>query len=84
MDRPYGSFLNLIHHGIGSTHVAHHVNSAIPHYHAWKATEIIKEEYPQFYLKDNTPIHKAMWRIATNCLGVQKVPGEDGYYVYKQ
>ena len=31
VDRPYGPMLNLLHHGIGSTHVCHHVNSSIPH-----------------------------------------------------
>ncbi|KAL1744096.1 fatty acid desaturase-domain-containing protein [Schizophyllum fasciatum] len=30
-------------HGISETHVAHHVASRIPHYHAWEATDAIRE-----------------------------------------
>jgi fatty acid desaturase len=26
IERPFGAFLDFMHHGIGSTHVAHHVN----------------------------------------------------------
>jgi omega-6 fatty acid desaturase / acyl-lipid omega-6 desaturase (Delta-12 desaturase) len=29
-------------HGISETHVAHHVNSKIPHYHAWEATDALR------------------------------------------
>jgi fatty acid desaturase len=65
IDRPYGPILNFLHHGIGSTHVAHHVNSTIPHYHAKEVTGILKKEYPDLYLYDPTPIHKALWRVAT-------------------
>jgi len=72
VDRPYGALLNFLHHGIGSTHVAHHVNSAIPHYNAWKATAAIKEAFPEHYLYDPTPIIPAMWRVATQCIAVQK------------
>jgi len=72
VDRPYGPVLNFLHHGIGSTHVAHHVNSAIPHYHAWKATKALKEAFPEHYLYDPTPIIPAMWRVATKCIAVKK------------
>ncbi|KAJ7068745.1 fatty acid desaturase-domain-containing protein [Mycena amicta] len=30
--------------GISETHVAHHVCSKIPHYHAWEATEALREK----------------------------------------
>jgi hypothetical protein len=52
--------------------VAHHVNSAIPHYHAWKATKALKEAFPEHYLYDPTPIIPAMWRVATKCIAVKK------------
>jgi fatty acid desaturase len=29
-------------HGISETHVAHHVHSKIPHYHAWEATDALR------------------------------------------
>ena len=30
-------------HGISETHVAHHVASKIPHYHAWEATYALRK-----------------------------------------
>jgi omega-6 fatty acid desaturase (delta-12 desaturase) len=30
-------------HGISETHVAHHVASRIPHYHAWDAAKILRK-----------------------------------------
>jgi omega-6 fatty acid desaturase (delta-12 desaturase) len=41
MDRDYGH-LNAVFHHIGDTHVAHHLFSKMPHYHAQEATEAIK------------------------------------------
>merc|ERR1719261_490134 len=38
IDRPYGKVYDFLHHRIGSTHVAHHINHTIPHYNAAKAT----------------------------------------------
>jgi len=29
IDRPYGPLLNFLHHGIGSTHVLHHINHEV-------------------------------------------------------
>lgn len=56
IDRPYGALLDFVHHRIGSTHVAHHVDSSIPHYHAVEATEALKKAFPHMYLYDPTPI----------------------------
>jgi len=83
VDRPYGPVLDYIHHRIGSTHVAHHVCSTIPHYKAKKATEALKEHFPEFYLYDPTPVHKALWRISSRCTAVQKVEAsKDGMYIF--
>ena len=82
IDRPYGAVLDFLHHRIGSTHVAHHVISSIPHYNAVKATEAIKTHFPEFYLYDPTPIVPALLRVASNCIAVEKVPGNDGFYVF--
>ncbi|CAE7027042.1 FAD2 [Symbiodinium natans] len=82
VDRPYGPVLDYIHHRIGSTHVAHHVCSAIPFYKAKKATEALKEKFPDLYLYDPTPIHKALWRISSRCTAVQKAEGNDGMYIF--
>lgn len=82
VDRPYGRVLDFIHHRIGSTHVAHHVCSSIPHYKAVKATEALKKRFPDLYLYDPTPVPRALWRVARRCAAVQKAPGVDGVYIF--
>ena len=56
VDRPYGAVLNFLHHHIGSTHVAHHMDARIPHYNAVKATRTLQENFPDLYRYDPTPI----------------------------
>jgi omega-6 fatty acid desaturase (delta-12 desaturase) len=80
VDRPYGPLLNLLHHGIGSTHVCHHVNPRIPHYNAWRGNALLKQHYPDFVRYDPTPIHKALWRIATCCAAVRQSSGDGAFY----
>lgn len=80
VDRPYGPVLDFLHHRIGSTHVAHHVNHTIPHYNALEATNILKAKFPDLYLYDPTPIHKALWRINTKCIAVRKFDEEKWVY----
>ena len=41
IDRDYG-ILNHVFHHITDTHVAHHIFSNMPHYHAMEATNAIK------------------------------------------
>lgn len=77
VDRPYGAILNFMHHQIGSTHVAHHMDARIPHYHAVKATRALRETFPELYRFDPTPIPQALWRVATRCHVVSK--GDDGW-----
>jgi len=72
IDRPYGPVFDFLHHRIGSTHVAHHVNHTIPHYHAKKATEALASAYPDLYLYDPTPIATATWRVGSKCIAVVK------------
>ena len=72
VDRPYGAILNFLHHHIGSTHVAHHIDARIPHYNAVKATKALRESFPDLYRFDPTPIPKALWRVATRCHVVSK------------
>jgi len=42
-----GSFMGwiggFVTHGISETHVAHHIHSKIPHYHAWDATDALRQ-----------------------------------------
>lgn len=77
IDRPYDKLdpwglIDFLHHKIGTTHVAHHFDSSIPHYKAQAATDAIKESYPQLYLYDPTPIPEALWRVCKGCTAVQK------------
>lgn len=80
VDRPYGPLLNLLHHGIGSTHVCHHINPRIPHYNAWHASALLKQNFPELVRYDSTPIHKALWRIATRCAAVSQRGVIGGYF----
>ncbi|MFM7269738.1 MAG: fatty acid desaturase [Cyanobium sp.] len=80
VDRPYGPLLNLLHHGIGSTHVCHHVNSRIPHYNAWRGNALLKQHFPELVRYDNTPIHQALWRIASRCAAVSRSSIDGAYY----
>ena len=68
---PWG-LIDFLHHKIGTTHVAHHFDSSIPHYKAQAATDAIAESFPHLYLKEDTPIHKVLWRLARGCTGVVK------------
>jgi fatty acid desaturase len=77
IDRPYDKLdpfgaIDFLHHKIGSTHVAHHFDSSIPHYKAQVATDAIKDNFPELYLYDPTPIPQALWRVCKGCVVVEK------------
>jgi len=78
IDRDYG-FLNKVFHHIGDTHVAHHLFSTMPHYHAEEATECLKKVLGKFYLTDNTPIMKSLWTAWNSCHYVED-KGDIVYY----
>lgn len=67
VDRPYGPIVDFLHHRIGTTHVAHHLDAKIPHYNAALATEAIREAFPHLYRYNPLPIRKALWQVATRC-----------------
>ncbi len=79
VDRPYGAILDFMHHHIGSTHVAHHMDARIPHYHAVKATNALQQNFPDLYRFDPTPIPLALWRVATRCRVVTKQVDSEGW-----
>ncbi|RGB38798.1 delta-12 fatty acid desaturase [Rhizophagus diaphanus] len=66
VDRHIG-FLDSIFHRITSTHVAHHLFSTMPHYHAEEATIHIKKVLGHYYIFDDTPIFEALWRSFVSC-----------------
>ncbi|KAL5707652.1 hypothetical protein ACHQM5_018527 [Ranunculus cassubicifolius] len=74
VDRDYG-VLNKVFHNITDTHVAHHLFSTMPHYHAMEATNAIKPILKEYYQFDGMPFYKAMWREAKECVYVE--PDED-------
>ncbi|KAK9273256.1 hypothetical protein L1049_018063 [Liquidambar formosana] len=73
-DRDYG-MLNKVFHNITDTHVAHHLFSTMPHYHAMEATKAIKPILGEYYQFDGTPFYKAMWRETRECLYVEPDDG---------
>eukprot|EP00162_Nutomonas_longa_P004254 comp15016_c0_seq1/m.22283 comp15016_c0_seq1/g.22283 ORF comp15016_c0_seq1/g.22283 comp15016_c0_seq1/m.22283 type:complete len:375 (-) comp15016_c0_seq1:72-1196(-) len=80
VDRNYG-FLNIVFHHIGDTHVAHHLFSKMPHYHAQEATEAIKGVLGKYYQYDDKPIFKALWDSLNKC---QYVDDEEGIVFFKR
>ncbi|KAJ8327545.1 hypothetical protein O5D80_003902 [Batrachochytrium dendrobatidis] len=70
VDRDYG-ILNYFHHHIADTHVAHHLFSTMPHYHAQEATEALKKVVGEYYLYDNTNIFEAVYRSQKLCRFVE-------------
>lgn len=67
VDRPYGPIADFLHHRIGTTHVAHHLDAKIPHYNAREATAAIREAFPHLYRYNATPIRRALWQVAKDC-----------------
>ncbi|KAG1363892.1 omega-6 fatty acid desaturase, endoplasmic reticulum isozyme 2 [Cocos nucifera] len=75
VDRDYG-VLNRVFHHITDTHVAHHLFSTMPQYHAMEATKAIRPILGEYYQFDGTPVFKALWREARECIYVE--PDEGG------
>jgi len=82
IDRPYPPIIDHLHHRIGSTHVAHHIDCTIPHYHARDATDAIAKAFPKVYLHEPTPVHMALWRVACQCIAVKRRSADDQRYVF--
>ena len=72
IDRDYG-VLNHVFHHIGDTHIAHHLFSYMPHYHAVEATKHLKKALGEYYYKDDTSIFKAFWLTQKYCRYVDNV-----------
>lgn len=79
LDRDYG-VMNTLHHHIGDTHVAHHLFSRMPHYHAQEATEALKKVLGEYYVTDDVApglrgIAQALWKTTTFCRFVEDTGG---------
>ncbi|VAI60147.1 unnamed protein product [Triticum turgidum subsp. durum] len=53
------------------SHRRHHLFSNMPHYHAMEATKAIKPILGEYYQFDPTPVAKATWREAKECIYVE-------------
>lgn len=84
VDRTYGWLLNTLHHHIQDTHVAHHLFSTMPHYHAKEATEALKPILGDYYKYDDRPLFKAMWQDFSLCrYAAPDTPGSGIYWFRK-
>ncbi|XP_023770029.1 delta(12) fatty acid desaturase FAD2 [Lactuca sativa] len=81
VDRDYG-ILNITGHNITNTHVIHHLFPKIPHYHAMEATKAIKPILKDYYRFDDTPILKALYREAKECVYVKSDDNEKAKGVF--
>ena len=79
IDRPYPELINHLHHNIGSTHVAHHLNYRIPHYRAVACTEELKCVLGKYYNYDPSSITSALYNVAKTCHYVEEVSGVQKY-----
>lgn len=79
IDRDYGIY-NVLQHHIGDTHVAHHMFSQMPFYHAQEATEAIKKVLGPYYVTDKTSVWKAVLRSWAYCKFVDPTDGDIMFY----
>jgi len=66
VDRSYGLLDHFFHH-IADTHVAHHLFSQMPHYHAKEATAAIKPILGEYYCRDKRNPMVALWEEICTC-----------------
>ena len=81
--RPYPWLIDHLHHHIGSTHVAHHLCSDVPHYRAVELREVLRPILGQYYLFDPQPFYAAVWQVANECHHVEGLTGVQ-YYRHKE
>lgn len=67
---PIGSFFW---HGITETHIAHHLSSKIPHYHAWEATEALKTVLGDYYRSSDENMFVSLYKTYRDCVYVDSV-----------
>ncbi|KAL6909734.1 hypothetical protein ACP4OV_001393 [Aristida adscensionis] len=82
VDRDYGAFLAGAFHNITDTHVVHHLFPSMAHYHAAEATRAIRPVLGEYYRFDATPIARAAWRAAKECVYVEPDSRRDGVFWY--
>ncbi|KAH9811794.1 fatty acid desaturase-domain-containing protein [Melampsora americana] len=58
-------------HGLAETHVAHHLCSKIPHYHAWEATDALKAKLGPHYQSTDENYWVSLWKAFRHCRFVE-------------
>lgn len=72
IDRNLGGAIGAyVLHGICETHVAHHICSKIPHYHAWEATEALKQVLGDHYMKSDDNMYSSLMKNYSKCKFVE-------------
>lgn len=83
VDRSYGKLLDHCFHHIADTHVAHHLFSQMPHYHAQEATVHIKRVLGEYYQKDDRNVFQAFWEETGSCAHVEPEDAGEKIYWFK-
>ncbi|KAI1311537.1 linoleoyl-CoA desaturase activity protein [Mortierella claussenii] len=71
VDRSFGKIVDHFHHHICDSHQCHHMFSQMPFYNAVEATKYLKAKLGKYYLYDDTPIAKALYRNWRQCKFVE-------------
>ncbi|KAI9472739.1 hypothetical protein LPJ78_001441 [Coemansia sp. RSA 989] len=71
IDHDYGWLLNICLHHINDTHVAHHLFSQMPHYHAVEATRHLRRKLGKYYHFNDTNFLVALYRTMRYCQFVE-------------
>ena len=71
VDRPYPALVGWLHHHIGTYHVVHHLDAAIPHYYLKKATAVARRTLGAMYRYDPTSIGAAAAQAWAQCVYVK-------------
>jgi len=82
MDRDFGIF-NYFHHHISDSHVAHHLFSTMPHYHALEATPYLKKFLGKYYLQETDHWFVSLWKTWRTCHFVDST-GDVVWYQYNK
>lgn len=75
VDRDFGWLLNTVLHHINDTHVAHHLFSKMPHYHAEEATACLKQKLGKYYRFRSADVVTQTLEVFGECVYVAEKNG---------
>jgi omega-6 fatty acid desaturase (delta-12 desaturase) len=75
VDRDFGWILNTVLHHINDTHVAHHLFSKMPHYHAEEATVHLKKKLGKYYRYRSANVVTQTLEVFGECVYVAEKNG---------